>query len=421
MKIPRLRWVIGALLLLASILNYVDRQALSILAPTIQADLKISDAQYGNIVSFFLLAYTIAYLVSGRIVDRIGTRLSMALFVGWWSVANALTGFAQGAMSLGCFRFLLGLGEAGGYTNSPKVVAEWFPPKDRGIAVGLYSVGGALGATIAPVIIIGIAGHFGWQGAFVVTGLLGILFVVLWLVVFRRPETHPWLQESERELILSSREEEKPPLERPSGLRIWKAILSSPAVWALMFARLLTDPVWYFYQFWMPKYLHTVRGFDQQQLSGMWKIFLAADAGFLLSGFVSAWFIRRGAEPRVARRIVLFCCAVLVPLGALVPSMSGNAGVFSISMIVVFAHAAWLTGITTYIVDLIPREILGTAFGFIAAGSALGGIGMSQAVPWVIGHFSYSPCFYAMVAVHPLAFLLIWLFARRAWPAATPS
>ena len=157
MKIPRLRWWIGGLLFLASVLNYIDRQTLSLLAPVIQADLGLSDAHYGNIVSLFLAAYTLGYLFSGRIVDALGTRVSLALFVGWWSVANALTGFARSGFSLGGFRFLLGLGEAGGYTASPKVVAEWFPAKERGVAVGLYSVGGAVGATLAPILVIGLA------------------------------------------------------------------------------------------------------------------------------------------------------------------------------------------------------------------------------------------------------------------------
>lgn len=416
-KIPHLRWHIGVLLLLASILNYVDRQTLSILAPTIQEDLGISDAQYGNVVSLFLAAYTIAFLVSGRIVDVLGTRLSMALFVGWWSIANALTGLAQGAASLGFFRFCLGLGEAGGYTTSPKVVAEWFPPKDRGVAVGLYSVGGAIGATLAPLIVIGLASRFGWQGAFYFTGALGLVFVAVWLLLFRRPHDHPMMRDSERALIPAIDEpvEGAPP--PPGGAALARLILANPVVWALLVARLLTDPVWYFYQFWMPKYLHSVRGFDQQDLASMWLIFLAADVGFLASGFVSGWFIKRGASAPAARRMVLFGCAMLVPTAALVPLVTSNAAVFAVSMVVVLAHAAWLTSITTYAVDLIPRPILGTSFGLIGAGSALGGIAMNQAVPWVVANFSYSPCFFAMFVVHPLAFALVWLFTRRATAA----
>lgn len=419
MKIPHLRWWIAGLLFLASILNYIDRQALSILAPTIQADLNLSDQQYATIVSFFLAAYTVAYLLSGRVVDALGSRLSLALFIGWWSLSNALTGLARGAFSLGALRFLLGLGEAGGYTASPKVVSEWFPAKDRGIAVGLYSMGGAVGATVAPILVITIASHYSWRGAFVITGLLGLAFVALWLVLYRSPEKHPWLTDGERELILAGRDEAKDNAPKPSEKQLWKNILSSRAAWALMGARMLTDPLWYFYLFWLPKYLHSVRGLEQRELTGMWKIFVAADVGFLLAGFVAGWLIKGGMDVRVARRRVMMTCACLTPVSFLVPLVSGTGWVFALAMVVALAHTAWLTSISSYVVDLIPKSILGTGFGFIAAGSALGGIFMNQAVGWAVGHFSYTPCFYAMAVVHPLAFWLVWRFTRRDWATRT--
>ncbi|MEO6003899.1 MAG: MFS transporter [Opitutus sp.] len=418
MKIRHLRWWIAGLLFMASVLNYVDRQTLSILAPTIQADLQLSDAAYGNIVSVFLAAYTLSYLVSGRIVDALGARVGFALFLGGWSLANALTGFARSAFSLGGCRFLLGLGEAGGYTASPKVVSEWFPAKDRGLAVGLYSVGGSVGATIAPLLVIGLATQFGWRSAFVVTGAFGLIFVGLWLLLYRSPENHPWLTDKERTLILSDRT--IPTAAATSEVKLsesqrWKTILANPAVWALMGARLLTDPVWYFFQFWMPKYLHTVRGFDQSQLASMWVIFLAADIGFIGSGFASGWLVRRGHKPRTARLYLMLICAALVPAAPFIALASSNTGVFGLSMLVVLAHTAWLASISTYVVDLAPARLLGTAFGFIAMGSSLGGVVMTQAVVWTVSHFSYDYCFYAMVLLHPLAFALLWAFARRPW------
>ncbi|MDI1318894.1 MAG: MFS transporter, partial [bacterium] len=207
-KIRHFRWWIAGLLLLASILNYLDRNTVAVLAPSIQEDLGISDQQYGHVMSFFMVAYTIAYLCSGWLVDWLGARISLALFVGWWAVANSLTGFARGVGSLGISRFMLGLGEAGGYTASPKVVAEWFPAKDRGIAVGIYSVGGALGAVIAPLLVVGLAGHLGWRGVFAVTPLFGLGFVALWLWIYRKPEEHRWLTEEERALILTERKQD---------------------------------------------------------------------------------------------------------------------------------------------------------------------------------------------------------------------
>lgn len=424
MKLPHLRWWIAGLLFLASVLNYIDRQALSILAPTIQADLALTDADYGRVVSLFLVAYTIAYLLSGRLVDKLGSRASLALFVGWWSLANMATGLARGAASLGACRFLLGLGEAGGYTASPKVVSEWFSAKDRGIAVGLYSMGGAVGATLAPVLVIGLASDYGWRGAFFVTGLLGLGFAAFWLLVYRPPAAHPWLTAKERAQLPTPAAELAPPtaasnLSAPAEpiaeRKRWLTIFTHPAVWALMAARLLTDPIWYFFQFWMPKYLHAERGFAQLDLARMWLIFLAADVGFLASGFLSGKLVQRGRVPATARLGVMFGCALLVPAAALIPGAGSVPTLFALAMVVVLAHAAWLGSISTLVVDLVPAPILGTAFGFIAAASAVGGILMNQAVTWTIQQFSYAHCFYAMILPHPLAFAALWCFARQPW------
>jgi len=417
MKIPHFRWSIATLLFVLSVINYIDRQTLSILAPTIQEDLGLSDQQYGNIVSLFLVAYTLSYLVSGRIVDALGSRISLALFAGFWSLAQVLTGFAQSVASLGICRFLLGLGEAGGYTASPKVVAEWFPPKDRGLAVGIYGAGASIGATLAPLFVIGLAVNFGWRSAFLVTGLIGLVFAFIWFLLYRNLGEHPWITDRERNLILEGQRADGEAAGGPAlteGAR-WRAILCNRGVWALMVARLLTDPVWYFFQFWMPKYLHTVRGFDQVDLASMWLVFLAADIGFVASGLVAGLLIRRGRAPRPARLFVMLGSAALVPLAPLVATASTSVGVFAVAMIVVLAHTAWLASISTYVLEYVPRQILGTAFGFIAAGSAVGGILMNQAVVWTIRHRSYDDCFYAMIVLHPLSLFLIWRFAAKAW------
>jgi ACS family hexuronate transporter-like MFS transporter len=323
--------------------------------------------------------------------------------------------------SLGVFRFMLGLGEAGGYTASPKVVSEWFPARDRGIAVGLYSVGGALGAVIAPVLVIFIAGHFGWRGVFAVTPLFGLTFVALWLWLYRKPEEHKWLTEEERTLILTQRKQDEGPVEKLNWRTRWGGILSSPAVWALMFARLLTDPVWYFLNFWLPKYMNTERHLEQGQLARIWIVYLAADVGFIAAGFISGWFVRRGTETMASRRRVMLGAACLVPLAPMISLSPGVGGSFAFAALIALAHTAWLASISTYIVDLVPKRILATAFGFIAAGSAAGGIMMNEIVGWVVTHYSYRPCFYAMVVLHPTALLLIYLFARKPWGKVSPA
>jgi len=417
MKLRNLRWWIVGLLLLISILNYIDRQMFSILAPTIQAELGMSDAEYGRIVSFFLAAYTISYLVSGRIMDAIGARAGMAISLGCWSAASALTGLARSIGGIAWCRAGLGLFEAGGYTASPKVVSEWFPDKERGTAISLYAIGASVGATIAPIIIIALANRYGWRGTFLVTGVFGLLLVIPWLVLFRPLARHPWVGDAERRHIVGGQApaEAAPPL--TEGRR-WRAIVTSPQIWALMGARLLTDPVWYFLQFWMPKYLHSDRGFSQNQLTSLWLIFLAADLGFIGGGLLSDQLVRRGRLPADARRWVMGAAAVTVPLFiGWVPHFGSIEFVFAFSMVVALAHAAWLTCNAALVMELVSKPLFATAFGFISAGSALGGIAMNSAVAWAVSRYSYTPCFLFMVLLHPVAMILILRFARGTRPS----
>ena len=423
MKIPHLRWVIAFALGLAAVLNYIDRSILGLLAPTIQKDLSITDQQYATVINFFLVAYTFAYLMSGRVVDKLGVRLSLALFITWWSISNALTGFAQSVRSLSVFRFMLGLGEAGGFTASPKAVSEWFPPSERGIAVGLYSVGGALGATLAPLIVTVIASRYGWRWVFAVSPVLAGIWLVGWLWLYRKPMEHPRITDKERAFLAANLE---PVVVDPEGQKIseatrWKRVFRQPFVWQLMLARMLTDPVWYFYQFWMPKYLHTVRGLDQAGLSIMWKIFVAADLGFLLGGFFASRLIKRGMFPPASRIWMMFISALLVPLTLSIPFLPSVATVILVSMVIAYALTAWLSNLTSLVVDLTPKEILGTAFGVIACGSAIGGIIMNQAVAWLVTHRSYSDCFYLMAIVHPLAFFVIRSLGKKPAAPLIPS
>lgn len=415
MKIPHLRWLIAIALLLAAVLNYIDRSVLGLLAKTIQDDLHISDRQYASAINCFLLAYTIAYLLSGRVVDKLGVRVSLAIFVGWWSISNALTGLAQSIRSLSVFRFMLGLGEAGAFTASPKAVAEWFPPSERGIAVGLYSIGSAIGATIAPLLVAHIAINYGWRWVFAVSPVFGAIWLVLWLWLYRPPAGHPRITEKERAYLEANLAPAIPAAEpgKESELALWGSVFQSPYVWRLMMARLLTDPVWYFFQFWMPKYLQSSRGLDQKGVAIMWMIFLAADAGFLLSGFLSGRLIKRGCPAPGARLRIMLMSACLVPASFFIPGVPGLGAAIALGMLIAFAHTCWLSNLTSLVVDIVPGRILGTAFGVIACGSTLGGIFMNQLVAWFVENRSYNGCFYVMAFLHPLALLIIWSLRKR--------
>jgi len=416
LKVPYLRWIVAFALFFAALLNYVDRNVLGLLAVSIQKDLHLSNQEYASIINFFLISYTLANLLSGRVVDKLGVRLSLALFLGWWTIANAFTGLARSLNQLCGLRFMLGLGEAGCYTASPKAVSEWFPVSERGVAVGLYSAGSAVGATIAPLMVALVAGNFGWRWVFAVTPVLAGFWMLLWLWVYKNPATHPNLTERERNHLAANVATMNIAAAQPkeSELALWQRVLREPLVWQLTLARLITDPVWYFFQFWFPKYLQNVRGLDQKGVAIMWMIFAAATLGYTLGGFCSGRLVKSGLLPSASRLWIMLISAAIVPLVGCVPAVPSVMGVIGIAMLVAYAATSWLSNLTALVVDIVPQRILGTAFGVIACGSALGGFFMNKAVAWFIDHRSYDGCFYLMAAAHPVALLLIWRLRQRA-------
>lgn len=451
MKLPGLRWWIVALLFGAAVLNYVDRQTLSALVPTIQKDLTMDDRAYANVVNLFLVAYTIAYLVSGRIADRMGTRASMVLFVAWWSVANMLTAAARGVTSLGVYRFALGLGEAGVWPAASKAVSEWFPAKERALAIGFYTMGATIGATVAPYIVIPLATHAyhetmpalahwlgqgtGWRVAFILTGAAGLIWLIPWLWLYRQPRENRLITASELALIEQSAASE--PAADSLAANAWsgKQVFTFRGTWLLLLGRLITDPVWYFYQFWFPKYLSADRGLTQEQLKITWIVYAAAGVGSLLGGWLSGQFVKRGLAPASSRLWVMLGCACLMPLSPWIAHAGGLGMAMTLTVCAVFASLAWLINLSSLVVDIVPKHSLGTVFSVVAAGSTLGGIVMNllvatmvsgpsdkpagfldQAVKSVFGPLlemveghGYAQWFLLMAFLHPLAWLMLKL------------
>ena len=395
----RARWGILAFLFLSTVLNYVDRQTLSILAPIVQADLGIDDRGYATIVQWFLIAYTLAHLGAGWLTDRLGPKLGLALFVGWWSLANMLTGLAQSAVQLGAARFALGLGEAGNYTAAPKTVAERFPAHERGFAVGVYTAGAMVGATIAPPLIGWLALAHGWRAAFIATGALGFVWVVGWWLVHRG---------APRVAAVTDGAEE-------AGARGgWLPLLRQRPVWGLALARMVTDPVWYFYLFWFPKYMIDDRGMSLLQMAQVaWIVYLAADMGSLIGGWGSGRLVRRGWAPARSRLWLMAGAALLAPLGAVIAGGPSLATTFAFAAVVAFAHLVFLTNLTTLAVDTFPQRHIATIFGIIAAGSGLGGMLSTRLVGEFASAQSYGTVFLAMAVLHPLGWLLTWWAVRR--------
>jgi ACS family hexuronate transporter-like MFS transporter len=409
-KIAHLRWWITGLLFLSTVINYVDRQTLSVLARTIQDDLRMSDIEYSYVVQAFLLAYAVSYLLSGRFTDWLGTRASMACFIVWWSAANMLTGLSRSVWSLGVCRFLLGIGEPGNYTAAPKALSEWFTPKDRGLAYGIYTAGATIGATLAPPLIATLATSYGWRAAFVMTGALGLLWVVPWLWLYHRPARHPRITAEELAMVPADELPAEGTRKDPrSEWRRWRQLLSRKETWLILFIRLLTDPVWYFYLFWFPKYLQDARHLSLKEVGKVaWVVYFAADLGSVLGGWLSGALIRRGTSPVASRKRVMAMAACLLPLSPLVAfAPSANMAIL-IASIIALAHLAFQATGGALVVDLYPSKSIATAFGIIAAGSGLGGMLATNVVGQLVTAYSYTPVFALMGLLHPLALLLLW-------------
>jgi ACS family hexuronate transporter-like MFS transporter len=402
------RWIVLGLLFCASVINFIDRQSLSILARTIQNDLGISDLGYSTVVQMFLFAYMLSFLVAGRITDRLGIRVSMTLFIAWWSLSNMLTGLASSLRSLAGARFLLGVGESGLYTVAPKVVGEQFRPAQRGVAVGIYTAGATIGATLAPPLLAWLATDYGWRGAFFATGALGLLWIIPWLI-FYRPATPAATTVA--------------PVQ--SDWRWYDVFLCREAL-LLLAARTLTDPVWHFVLFWFPKYLTDVHKMPLPDLGRIaWIVYLAADIGCVAGGLLSGQLVRRGLVPTEARKWTMTIAAALIPCSALVPLCEGRLAIMALVSIVALAHMTWIVTLTTLAVDIFPAQRLGSIFGVIAAGSGLGGMLFTNLVGRLVTHVSYSPVFVIMGCLHPLALGLIWRAVasarRRPAPAAVAA
>jgi ACS family hexuronate transporter-like MFS transporter len=389
------RWWVVGLLLLATILNYLDRQSLSILATTIQRAFGMSDYAYGHVVFAFLLSYTVAYAVSGPFCDRFGVRVSMAVLMTWWSMAELLPAFVHSAFTLGASRLLLGLGEAGVWIVAPKAVGQYFPVEQRGTAIGLYTSGATLGAAIAPPLIALLAIRFGWQSVFIVTGLAGLIWVGPWIFLVR---STPALPDSEKAIKTTH-----------SSIGSSLSLLKLPNLWLLLIARLVTDPVWYFYLFWYPKFLTEARHLTLARIGRTaWVVYLAADVGAIAGGWASGWLMRRGLGTLTARRAVMTAAACLLPLSPLVALVSSASLSSALAATIAFAHLSWMITLTAIAVDLFPKQKLGTAFGFISAGSGIGGLISAEVIPHILHASGYLPLFIVMGFLHPLALFLIW-------------
>ncbi len=402
-KIKHLRWYIAGLLCLASALNYLDRQTLSILIGTIKEELHLSNASYGTINAWFLVSYGIMYAVSGRVIDHIGTRKGFLVFVSGWSVANILHVFAATVGQFSFYRFLLGVFEPGSFTGGVRAVSEWFPMKDRALAIGIFNAGTAIGSMAAAPIVSFIAVAWGWRSAFVVTGSLGFVWGAAWWFLYKLPREHPYITREERELIAADHAEDAN--ETPVPLA---RLLSMKEAWGCILVRAFTDPISYFLIFWIPLYFQKRHGFDIKQL-GMfvWIPFAMAAAGNIFGGGLPRFLISRGWQLDKARKTTMvFMTAAMLFLCVMVTQVA-NAGVaMAIVGLMMFCHSAW--GNITLPAEVFPRRAVGTVTGLGGTLGSLMGALSQLYIGGIVDTYGFAPIFVACATLYPLALLMVF-------------
>ena len=371
--IKHLRWWIGGLLFASTVINYIDRQTLSNLAPFLKRDYGWTNTDYAYLVISFRVAYSIGQTVCGRLVDKMGTRRGLTLSVVWYSAASMLTSLAGGFYSFAAFRFLLGVGESANWPAATKAVSEWFPKRERGLATALFDSGSSIGAAVAPYLVLGIYFKWGWRPAFIVPGLLGLAWLVAWRWLYHRPEEHPRVSDEEREMILRDRAEDEP--EGAGRVRPgWGQLLRLPQTWGTISARTLTDPVWFFVTDWFPIYL-VAKGISLEEgLFAFWIPFIAADLGNFFGGWLSGHLIKRGWSVGAARKALVVFGGVGVT--ALIPTVL-TTNLVAIALLfgfATFSYASFTTIANVLPSDLFRSESVASVSGLSGTGAGLGTI-----------------------------------------------
>ncbi len=414
--IPKLRWLIAGLLLAVTMINYADRLTVSVLVGEIRRGLSLSETDYSQIISLFLVAYAVMYGVSGYWLDRMGTRAGMAVCVCFWSVCQIFHGLAMGKWSFAACRLGLGLAEPGSFPAATKAIGEWFPAGQRAIGVGIFNTGSVIGAAVSAPLVAFLALHFGWRSAFVFTGAAGLFWVALWLMLYEPPQRNRWLGRKEAAELNLRQTAAEPPAAKESAN--WRDILTSRAGFMLVLARFLTDPVIYFVMFWLPAYLEKERGFSLKMIGDwVWIPWAVGGAGYVFGGWLSGRMMRGGWKLGRSRKLAMTLGAALLPLAMLAP-LAPSAGLAIAAMCgVVLGHAIWVTNLMTLPADLFPPGAVAKAAGFSGMGGAIAGALANWFTGPIVAHFSYLPIFICAGLLHPFSMLLLWRFLpERCFP-----
>ena len=400
MNSPPYRWLIAGLLFFASALSFFDRQVLSVLAPRILPDLGMTNVEYSHAVSAFTLAYSVMFTVGGRLVDFVGTRAGLGLTVAFWTVASLLHAGVRSSQQLVIFRFLLGAGEGGCFPGAAKGILEWFPARERALAMGIATTGGsALGAVLAPPLIVWISSQFGWRGAFIVTGLVGAVWTGLWFLFYRRPTV-----------------EQRPATASASAERPWpiRNLLARKQVWGVVITRFLLDPVFYFYMFWIPQYLNQQRGASIEDIGRLaWIPFFTLGVASLLGGGVSDALVRRNWSIGRARKTIMGAAALLTPTSILALIAPDAFWAVVLMGVLMFAHGFWMTNYMTLIGDLFPSSTVATVVGLTGTAGGLGGFLSTLLVGRFVEAYTFTPAFVLCGVLYPIGFAILLLTVPR--------
>jgi ACS family hexuronate transporter-like MFS transporter len=390
-KLSGSQWRVLALLFFATTINYMDRIVFSVLLPVIRLDLHINPEQYGYLTGAFQAAYTAGFLALGKFIDRFGTRIGYAAAIAWWSLAAALHGFAGSFVSLGFWRAMLGLGEAGNFPAAVKATAEWFPKKDRAFATGCFNAGSNVASMVGPPIFFAVQKSFGWRTCFLITGGLGFVWLVFWWLLYHLPPN-------------AQAEEAKEPA---IG---WAQALRYRETWGFTVAKFLSDPVWWFYLYWLPPYFFDVRKLDLQQIAwALPVIYLMADVGSVGGGWLSGYLMRRGWEVGKARKTTMLIFACMMPIGASAVLVSNPILAIALISVAVSAHQGWSANLFTTASDVFPNNAVASVAGIGGCFGGLGGFFFSAVIPgYVVQNFGYTPVFITMGFFH----LIAWLFVH---------
>ena len=412
-RVGRYRWVICGLLFFATTVNYIDRQVLGLLAKDLKDSIGWTEVDYGNIVAAFNVAYAFGLLLAGRLMDRIGTRIGYALAIIWWSLAAMAHALARTPFGFGVARAALGIGEAGNFPAAIKTTAEWFPKKERAFATGIFNAGSNVGAIIAPLTVPWIAFHLGWQWAFILTGAFGFMWLLFWLPLYRRPEEHPRVSQAELAHIQSD------PPDPPAEKIPWVRLIPHRQTSAFAIGKYLTDPVWWFYLYWIPSFFRDHHKLDLIGSAGpLIVIYLIADIGSIGGGWLSSTFIKRGWTINRARKTAMLICAVAVtPI--IFASNVKNLWVAALLIgLAAAAHQGWSCNLFTTTSDMFPRRAVGSVVGIGGMAGALGGATMAVATGYILESSgqNYSIVFTIAGTLYLLALAIIHLLVPQLTP-----